>query len=482
MRLLCLSNGHGEDAIAVRILTALRQSPHPLDIAALPIVGEGHAYLQAGIPVIGSVKTMPSGGFIYMDGRQLARDIQGGLLSLTWAQIQAVRSWVRGSEVGREDRAGKGDKTGKGDSGNGTDRGDFVFSSSSSSPPSSSPPLILAVGDIVPLLFAWLSGVPYAFVGTAKSEYYLRDEAGWLPRSSWWSDRLERWTGCVYHPWERWLMSRPNCKTVFPRDRITANVLQRFGIPAVDLGNPMMDGLEWGGEDRGDGEGGEGREGREGQEVQISLSPSSSSSSSSASPSSPTLLPLTIVLLPGSRPPEAYENWDILLQAVNGLIAQLGRSLVLLAAIAPSLDVEVLHQMVRGYRWQQTAPDTYAVGVGEQQATLVLASDRYAEFLHRADFAIAMAGTATEQFVGLGKPAIVIPGNGPQFTSAFAEAQTRLLGASVSRVEAPIQVTAAIQRLLNDPERLHLIAKNGQRRMGQPGAADRIARCLLELP
>ncbi|MBL1174016.1 lipid-A-disaccharide synthase-related protein [Pantanalinema sp. GBBB05] len=456
MRLLCLSNGHGEDAIAIRILTALRHSPQPPEIVALPIVGEGHAYLQAGIPVIGSVKTMPSGGFIYMDGRQLARDIQGGLLSLTWAQIQTVRSWARANGQGggtRSDREDRGDK------------GELTLSSP---PSSSSPSLILAVGDIVPLLFAWLSGVPYAFVGTAKSEYYLRDEAGLLPRSSWWSDRLERWTGCVYHPWERWLMSRPTCRAVFPRDRITANVLQRFNIPAVSLGNPMMDGLEWSGDLESGGDG---------VDKEDLLSASSPSSSSP-----PSLLPLTIVLLPGSRPPEAYENWDVLLQAVNGLIAQMGRSLVVLAAIAPGLDVELLHQMVRGYRWQQTAADTYSVGVGAQQATLVLASDRYAEFLHRADFAIAMAGTATEQFVGLGKPAIVIPGKGPQFTATFAEAQTRLLGVSVSRVEAPMQVTAAIQRLLNDPERLHLIAKNGQRRMGEPGAADRIARCLLELP
>ncbi|MGI0488392.1 hypothetical protein ACN4EK_23350, partial [Pantanalinema rosaneae CENA516] len=95
MRLLCLSNGHGEDAIAVRILTALRHSHPAIDLTALPIVGEGHAYGQAGIPLIGSVKTMPSGGFIYMDGRQLARDLRGGLLSLTWTQIQAVRSWAR---------------------------------------------------------------------------------------------------------------------------------------------------------------------------------------------------------------------------------------------------------------------------------------------------------------------------------------------------------------------------------------------------
>jgi len=97
MRLLCLSNGHGEDAIALRILQALQQSPspegtaskvsEPLRLAALPIVGKGQAYSRHGIPLIGEAKPMPSGGFLYMDGWQLARDLQGGLLGLTRAQL-----------------------------------------------------------------------------------------------------------------------------------------------------------------------------------------------------------------------------------------------------------------------------------------------------------------------------------------------------------------------------------------------------------
>ncbi|QZZ20179.1 lipid-A-disaccharide synthase-related protein [Leptothermofonsia sichuanensis E412] len=428
MRLLCLSNGHGEDAIALRILQALQSSPHAPQIEALPIVGEGHAYTRAGIPLIGAVKTMPSGGFVYMDGRQLARDIRGGLLKLTVTQLQAVRAWARG--------AGRGE----------------------ASPLSHSPSFILAVGDIVPLLFAWFSGVPYGFVGTAKSEYYIRDEAGWLPRKSWWSDRLERWTGCIYHPWERWLMSRPGCKAVFPRDSITAQNLRRYGIPAFDMGNPMMDGLEWEAPDKG---------GRiPGEPVISSFIPHPSS--------------LTIVLLPGSRPPEAYGNWEMLLLAVNGLLAQMERPLLLLAAIAPGLDLDRLHQAVQAFRWQPTADGTYAVGFGENRAILVLAQDRYAEFLHRADLAIAMAGTATEQFIGLGKPAITLPGRGPQFTPGFAEAQTRLLGPSVTLVQTPEQVASAIQALLKNPDRLQLIAENGRRRMGPPGSARRIAQCLIE--
>jgi len=76
-----------------------------------------------------------------------------------------------------------------------------------------------------------------------------------------------------------------------------------------------------------------------------------------------------------------------------------------------------------------------------------------------------MAGTATEQFVGLGKPAIAIPQHRSPFTAAF-EAQSRHLGPSLILVEQPTQV-ARVSSLLGDPDRLHLIAENGVRRMGK---------------
>ena len=400
MRLLCLSNGHGEDIIAVRILQALQQLPNCPEIAALPIVGEGHFYQKAGIPVIGTVKAMPSGGFVWMDSRQLARDLQGGLVQLTIAQIKTMRSWAK--EGG----------------------------------------LILAVGDIVPMLFAWLSGAPFAFVGTAKSEYYIRDEKGWLPRQSWWDDRLERWTGCIYQPWERWLMTRPQCKAVFPRDRITATTLKRFGIPAFDLGNPMMDGLA--------------------AEVEPDQE-------------------LTIALIPGSRIPEIYANWEIILQSLDGMLRQMGKPFKGIAAIAPGIELGELEHTLQEYRWQKVQENTYVNGSGQNKAALELMPGRFAECIQKATIAIAMAGTATEQFIGLGKPAFIIPGAGPQFNPQFAEAQTRLLGMSVTLVEQPKQMASAINMLFDDPDRLRAIAENGRRRMGEPGAANRIAQQLAEL-
>lgn len=42
--------------------------------------------------------------------------------------------------------------------------------------------LILAVGDIWPVFLAAQSRIPFIFIGTAKSEYYVRDERGPLQR------------------------------------------------------------------------------------------------------------------------------------------------------------------------------------------------------------------------------------------------------------------------------------------------------------
>lgn len=410
MKLLCLSNGHGEDIIALRILQALQRHSSQLELAALPIVGEGQRYAAYGIPIVGTVKQMPSGGFVYMDGRQLARDLRGGLLPLTLSQLRTVRQWAK--------------------------TGGFV----------------LAVGDIVPLLFAWWSGAPYVFVGTAKSEYYLRDEQGLLPRQSWF-ERLESWSGSVYLPWDRWLMRQPRCKAVFPRDSLTSAVLRRWAIPAHDLGNPMMDGLA-----------------PSGVEFPVEIEADT-----------PEAQPLTFVLLPGSRSPETYENWQILIQAVSALLITYGnqRQLLFLAAIAPQVDFEPLQQTLEGYGWRLSPGSSEHLIFSNYRAKLIL-TRAFTDCLHQADFALAMAGTATEQFVGLGKPALIFPGRGPQFTPRFAEAQTRLLGAGVTLVEQPSRVASVVQSLLQDPDRLEWIRSNGVRRMGTPGAAERIAKALIQ--
>ena len=397
MKLLILSNGHGEDAIAARIAEKLQILPNKPELAILPLVGEGHAYASLKIPLIGSVQKMPSGGFINMDSRELWRDLQGGLVKLTLAQYQSIRQWAR--------EGGK----------------------------------ILAVGDIVPLIFAWLSGADYAFVGTAKSEYYLRDENGWLPSTS----ILTRAVGSNYFPWERWLMSRPNCKAVFPRDTLTTENLRKFGIPAFDLGNPMMDGLEISGN--------------------LDLSQPKS---------------LTILLLPGSRSPEAERNWQLILQAVNSILAQFSdQEICFLAAIAPSLSLYSFKSALISQKWLEILNNCFK----RDNARLFLNQSAYGNCLHRSDAAIAMAGTATEQFVGLGKPVFSLPGNGPQFTLTFALRQTQLLGESVILVKNIGDIGNNLKAILESPEKRQTISENGKKRLGEAGAATRIADCLQEL-
>ncbi|MFG6096689.1 hypothetical protein D0962_24790 [Leptolyngbyaceae cyanobacterium CCMR0082] len=395
MRLLCISNGHGEDLIAIRILQALQGLAPHLKMAALPIVGEGRQYQKLGIEIIGPTKKMPSGGFIYMDSQQLARDLQGGLLQLTIAQLRAMGKWLNPDDV------------------------------------------VLAVGDIVPLLFGWLSRHSYGFVGTAKSEYHVRDEQGTCLVKSTLLDVLDFQRTCVYMPWERWLMKRSAC--VFPRDGITTQRLHRWAVEAYDAGNPMMDGF--------------------------------------AIPTSQQVHQqgLTVLLLPGSRVPEAYENWQRLLQGVDDLTRHRHEPTTFLTAAAPSLDMEMLTETLTHYGWQFTGQDHQ-----RGQHRLQLDQGLFVDYAYQANVAIATAGTATEQFVGLGKPVLTLPGNGPQFTLSFAQAQARHLGPSVTLVEHPSQINQMLTAILNDPERQAIIYKNGLHRMGPPGAGKRIAEILLK--
>jgi uncharacterized protein (TIGR03492 family) len=92
-----------------------------------------------------------------------------------------------------------------------------------------------------------------------------------------------------------------------------------------------------------------------------------------------------------------------------------------------------------------------------------------------------MAGTATEQFVGLGKPVFSLLGEGPQFTFNFAKRQTYLLGESIILVNNIGEIGKQLNSVLNSPEKRQAIAENGKKRLGKPGAANRIANCLRDI-
>jgi uncharacterized protein (TIGR03492 family) len=388
-QLLVISNGHGEDAIACQILQPLQRLSQAT-IVALPIVGVGNAYQSQGIPLLIRSQNLPSGGFL---GRYLWQDLQQGWLPLTLRQIRMLRQWSK--------------------------RGD----------------VILAVGDIVPLLLAVGSGLPFVFVGTAKSEYGLAD---WPRRQS------------VYWPWERKLMAHPRCRGMFPRDRFTALSLQRWPIPVFDCGNPMMDDLE----------------------PQMSLPLTQLS-----------IHPrLKILLLPGSHEPEVFRNWRLILRAIAGLVLE-PEAYLFLGAIAPNIDCAPLQQILEEQGWFCTKDSGSSLPVSpslydQNQSQLWLMPQGFRACLHAAEAVIAMAGTATEQSVGLGKPVITFPSSGPQFTPAFAAAQARLLGSSLFLLKDPQQLPGVLHQIQEQKGYPQEWLENGRQRMGEPGAGQRIAHCL----
>ena len=96
---------------------------------------------------------------------------------------------------------------------------------------------------------------------------------------------------------------------------------------------------------------------------------------------------------------------------------------------------------------------------------------------------VATAGTATEQLVGLGIPALSLPGKGPQFTQGFAKRQSRLLGGAVRSCQSSHELNTRLKQLLEDPSLRLKMGQRGRQRMGPAGGGEAIAkRVLIQLP
>ena len=409
-RLLVLSNGHGEDLIALRLIEALLPLRPGLEVAVLPLVGEGSAYAAAEgrglLRRVGPRQTLPSGGFSNQSLRGMASDLAAGLALLSWRQWRLVRAWGR--------------------------RGDPI----------------LAVGDLLPLLQAWAAGGPYGFVGTPKSDHTWATAApaGW--GASPLADGYHRLKGSEWDPWEWALMARPRCRLVAVRDRLTARGLRRHGVAAEAPGNPMMDGFQ--------------------------------------------ALPLPaawhdrrrLLLLPGSRLPEALGNLERLLQALPA-----GPDWLLLLATGSRPGAQELAPLLARAGFQAAPPPppgelppgaeaTAAWRRGGQ--TLLLGPGRFSAWAGWAEVGLATAGTATEQLVGLGIPALSLPGPGPQFRAGFARRQSRLLGGAVLPCRSGEVLARQLERLLADDALRRRLGAIGRRRMGPPGGSARLAARIAE--
>lgn len=147
MKLLFLSNGHGEDAIAASIAAELRD----LDPVALPLVGTGGAFRRKGIPVVGPTLELPSGGFNTHDAKAFRGDLRAGLGGLLWRQLRFLRS--------------------------------------------AKPTLVVAVGDLLPVFAGKLSSGNLIFVGANKSDFYRNPGYRYLPIEL---GLLKHWNALVF--------------------------------------------------------------------------------------------------------------------------------------------------------------------------------------------------------------------------------------------------------------------------------------------
>ena len=165
--------------------------------------------------------------------------------------------------------------------------------------------LVLAVGDLLAVLGGWFSGLPTAVYLVAYSSHY---------------------EGRLRLPWPcGWLLGRPGIRAIWSRDELSAADLSRqLGRPVCFLGNPFLDAV-------------------------------SGNEAPPAGAGDPELL-----LVPGSRLPEAARNLALMLE----LLAQLpgGRRLRMRAALVPGLERACIAQLAAPLGWQLEGEDRLVRG------------------------------------------------------------------------------------------------------------------------
>jgi len=387
--ILLLSNGHGEDLSGALIGRALVE--RGLTVDALPLVGHGRAYEQAGIRLRGRTREYSTGGLGYTSAfGRLTELVQGQVIYLLSRLLLLLRIAPRYQ-------------------------------------------LILVVGDVIPVIAAWLSGRPTATYLVAYSSHY---------------------EGKLRLPWPcAPCLRQRRTRAIYSRDALTAADLTGQLQRSVHfLGNPFFDGA---------------------------LSPSE---------------PLKghprqrLGLLPGSRLPEALHNLELMLRVLERLpeplrpAERLGLHAALVGKLTPQEVAPLASRL--GWKLQLEGEDRCSLQRGPLQ--LQLEWGRFAAVVQQCDLLLSMTGTAAEQCVGLGKPVLQLVGDGPQFTANFAEAQRRLLGPGLFCASGPtgseeqLDGTAALleqllARLLSDGGWHAALQQLGRERIGSGGGAARMA-------
>jgi uncharacterized protein (TIGR03492 family) len=395
--LLFICNGHGEDVIASEIIKRLLKKIKNQIIEVLPLVGNGDVFnsiKSKNFRKIGYLKELPSGGFSNQSLKGFLLDLFAGFL------IYNLRNFLLVKQKSKHNCK------------------------------------IIAVGDLLPLLYAWSSECEFSFIGTPKSDHTWSSGPGWAL-----SDFYHKLKGSEWDPWEMFLMTSPRCKNLIMRDKITAENLNKKNINAKYLGNPMMD----------------------------FVCPTNEKISNIISFK-------RIILLVGSRYPEALKNLDNFLNCLQDF--RLSNDLVILLPLSINANVIQIQSYLNKYGFiKQTKVkfliDEESVWKNKDQY-VVIGKGKFNSWANMAEVGLSNAGTATEQIAGLGIPSLSLPGSGPQFTKSFAKRQSRLLGGSVLVCKNKKILLKRLSLLLKEKvDRLEQV-KIGKKRMGESGASKKI--------
>jgi len=299
---------------------------------------------------------------------------------------------------------------------------------------------IIAVGDFLPLLYAWSSECEFSFIGTPKSDHTWSSGPGWAL-----SDFYHKLKGSEWDPWEMFLMKSPRCKNLIMRDKITASNLNKKNIDAKYLGNPMMDFV-----------------------------------SATNDKISNIISFKRIILLVGSRYPEALKNLDNFLNCLQDF--HLSKDLVILLPLSINANVIQIQNYLNKYGFIKQSKVKFLIDEDsvwkKKDQYLVIGKGKFNSWASMAEVGLSNAGTATEQIAGLGIPSLSLPGPGPQFTKSFAKRQSRLLGGSVLVCKNKKILLKRLSLLLK--EKIYRLeqAKIGKKRMGESGASKKIVNAI----
>jgi len=389
-RILFLTNGHGEDLIAASIIKLLQVKNPDIKISVFPMVGIGRTFEPLRVEILGPRKPMPSGGFMYQSIKLMVKDISKGLIGTTLEQIKLLRTLK-----------GKYD-------------------------------LVFAIGDIVPIIGAIVSKIPFIFYGCAKSDYYSYS----------------------YTMWEKWFMKK-YALLVMPRDKKTTENLVKAGIKAEYLGNPMMDAIKITGEDFG-------------------INPNAK----------------VIGILPGSRE-DVLINIDNVLDIIKEIESQKDDGIITeyLVAFASNLDssrlTDLNHLASGTWNLTYTTFDEKKIGLeailksGELEVKIT--QGKFGDVLNKSNIIIGLSGTGNEQAVGIGKPLVTFAGRGVQHTKKYAKTKKELLGDSLSLVDSnPDIVASEVWKILKNPFMMEQMRNIGRERMGDIGATEKIVERIQE--